>query len=346
MRTFEIPSPGGGGAGLLLGETNTTAYRGDRGKDAYDKAQTAIQPNTSPTLTDLNITGKVVRQSSGVVIEATGFFAPSLVADNYSWHASNNVQTANKFGSFGNLNGGGFRGFRAPKFGGYAWSNDVVDSGSGHTLVLSQDADSIMAQRNGAAAQAFRVYGTETGSKYAELSHDGTHAKLRSSAGDIIAAPLSGYMQLRGSAAGASALIVLDLMDSNGVRKGYLYREPTSQKLVLMNTENASLVLGTSGGDRLVLYASGGCSFGNGVHNDPSPNTLFSLGSIKAATEICATPTTFASLRTPATAGDGAFANITDGATTLLGAIATGSGSLKQTLRCDGTDWRVFFTPV
>jgi hypothetical protein len=44
--------------------------------------------------------------------------------------------------------------------------------------------------------------------------------------------------------------------------------------------------------------------------------------------------------------GDGWIANITDGDTTTLGAIATGSGSLKQTVRADGTDWRVFFTPV
>lgn len=57
-------------------------------------------------------------------------------------------------------------------------------------------------------------------------------------------------------------------------------------------------------------------------------------------------PTTFASLTAPATAGDGAIASITDGNTAILGAIATGSGSLKQTLRSDGTDWRVMFTPV
>ena len=32
-------SGGGGGGGLELGETSTTAYRGDRGKTAYDHSQ-------------------------------------------------------------------------------------------------------------------------------------------------------------------------------------------------------------------------------------------------------------------------------------------------------------------
>jgi hypothetical protein len=70
------------------------------------------------------------------------------------------------------------------------------------------------------------------------------------------------------------------------------------------------------------------------------------LRNLTASAALKATPTTFASLTEAATAGDGAIQNITDGATTTLGAIATGGGSLKQTVRSDGTNWRVIFTPV
>ena len=36
---------GGGGSGLALGETSSTAYRGDRGKIAYDHSQTTGNPH-------------------------------------------------------------------------------------------------------------------------------------------------------------------------------------------------------------------------------------------------------------------------------------------------------------
>ena len=39
-------SSGGSGGGVSLGETNTTAYRGDRGKTAYDHSQSShANPN-------------------------------------------------------------------------------------------------------------------------------------------------------------------------------------------------------------------------------------------------------------------------------------------------------------
>ena len=46
-KAVEIPitSLGGGGSGLALGETSSTAYRGDRGKIAYDHSQTTGNPH-------------------------------------------------------------------------------------------------------------------------------------------------------------------------------------------------------------------------------------------------------------------------------------------------------------
>jgi hypothetical protein len=96
-------------------------------------------------------------------------------------------------------------------------------------------------------------------------------------------------------------------------------------------------------GGACMIPISDGVEINNGtstVYRDLKVRDLIASRSLRA------TPTTFASLPTAATVGDGSFANITDGATTTLGAIATGSGSLKQTVRSDGTDWRVFFTPV
>lgn len=43
--SFDIPAPGGVGGGVELGETSTTAYRGDRGKTAYDHSQATGNPH-------------------------------------------------------------------------------------------------------------------------------------------------------------------------------------------------------------------------------------------------------------------------------------------------------------
>ena len=48
-KAVEIPTSslggGGSGSGLALGETESTAYRGDRGKIAYDHSQTTGNPH-------------------------------------------------------------------------------------------------------------------------------------------------------------------------------------------------------------------------------------------------------------------------------------------------------------
>jgi microcystin-dependent protein len=57
-------------------------------------------------------------------------------------------------------------------------------------------------------------------------------------------------------------------------------------------------------------------------------------------------PVLLSALASAASAGDGATANIIDGATTTPGEVATGSGSLKQRVRSDGTNWRVDSGPA
>jgi hypothetical protein len=67
--------------------------------------------------------------------------------------------------------------------------NIVVNKrlGFGGAYLLSQ-AGNIIDQLNGTSAQKFRIWGTNTGSKYLELGHDGTDAVLNSSAGKLRAA--------------------------------------------------------------------------------------------------------------------------------------------------------------
>ncbi len=149
-----------------------------------------------------------------------------------------------------------------------------------------------------------------------------------------------------GHGTGMSAFAILEFLDSGNTRIGYIYNEPTTGKMSFMNERSGGLSFGSNGVDRFIVLTSGGTYFGNATPTDPGINSVFAESAFIAKSHLRAMPTTFASLPTPATAGDGAFANITDGATTTLGAVATGSGSLKQTVRSDGTDWRVFFTPV
>lgn len=64
-------------------------------------------------------------------------------------------------------------------------STGALGSGFSTSLYPNNAASHILEQRNGSNAQKFRVYGTETGSKYAQIEHDGTNAKLNSSSGDL-----------------------------------------------------------------------------------------------------------------------------------------------------------------
>ena len=56
----------------------------------------------------------------------------------------------------------------------------------GFEVTFGRDAANVLAQKNGANAQEFRVYGTTTGSKYSLLKHDGTDGTLDVSSGKLI----------------------------------------------------------------------------------------------------------------------------------------------------------------
>jgi hypothetical protein len=68
---------------------------------------------------------------------------------------------------------------------GYAWSSLADPTNATRDLILVRDDANTLAQRNGTNAQKLRVYGTTTGSKYVQLEHDGTNAKLSATSGNI-----------------------------------------------------------------------------------------------------------------------------------------------------------------
>ena len=68
------------------------------------------------------------------------------------------------------------------------WSTTL---GSASDLYLFRDAAAVLALKNAANAQTFRVYGTTTGPKYLSLSHDGTNGVIdtAASSGTVSIAP-------------------------------------------------------------------------------------------------------------------------------------------------------------
>lgn len=92
---------------------------------------------------------------------------------------------------------GGFVGMSISGNGRFLWGGSEYRIGSGVSIGWSQNADptlaaadamlardgaGIIATKNGATAQSFRIYGTTTGPKYLSLSHDGTNAVIDVSA--------------------------------------------------------------------------------------------------------------------------------------------------------------------
>ena len=62
---------------------------------------------------------------------------------------------------------------------------NATSVGGTQDVIILRDAAGILALKNGTSAQKFRVYGTTTGSKYLQIEHDGTNAKITSSSGDV-----------------------------------------------------------------------------------------------------------------------------------------------------------------
>ena len=71
-----------------------------------------------------------------------------------------------------------------------SWTNTANDGTATEDVILARDAAATLALKDGANAQAFRIYGTTTGSKYLSLLHDGTNAVISASSGTLT---LTGY---------------------------------------------------------------------------------------------------------------------------------------------------------
>lgn len=65
----------------------------------------------------------------------------------------------------------------------FALNDKVLSFRTGGSTL--SEASNVLSLVNSTTAQKFRVFGTTTGSKYAQLEHDGTNAKLNSSSGDL-----------------------------------------------------------------------------------------------------------------------------------------------------------------
>ncbi len=61
----------------------------------------------------------------------------------------------------------------------------VFQLGAALDVTLARDAANIFSQKSGTSAQTFRVYGTTTGSKYLNLTHNGTDAIITASSGGV-----------------------------------------------------------------------------------------------------------------------------------------------------------------
>ena len=73
---------------------------------------------------------------------------------------------------------------------GLAWTGTAANTATAGPdgtvdVKLVRDAASVLALKLSTTAQTLRIYGTTTGSKYLNLTHDGTNSKINSSSGDL-----------------------------------------------------------------------------------------------------------------------------------------------------------------
>lgn len=95
----------------------------------------------------------------------------------------------------------------------------------------------------------------------------------------------NGAAQVKGNGAGMAAYALLEFVDGNGSRIGMIYNEPTSGKMVFMNSRAGTLSFGNDGADRFTVYNSGGIYIGNSP-SDPGSNALLVQGAISSSTSI------------------------------------------------------------
>lgn len=109
-------------------------------------------------------------------------------------------------------------------------------------VVVVRDASAILAIKNGTTAQTLRVYGTTTGSRYSELSHDGTNGYFKTSSGSArIEANSNEVYIVRGDSA----------------QTLYIYGATTGQHYVKVGHNGTNGFLGAIGGGNMLLQTGG-----------------------------------------------------------------------------------------
>ena len=116
----------------------------------------------------------------------------------------------------------------------YGWSSASQSSGTMDTF-LFRDAAGVVAQKNAANAQEFRVYGNTTGSKYASVKHDGTNALFVPSTGQTAFAS--------GALATNATLGFLTIPTCAGTPTGVPANIPTGQVPIIYDTTNNKIAV-------------------------------------------------------------------------------------------------------
>ena len=162
-------------AGAILAGTATAGQVLRSGASAAPTWSTATYPSTATA------TGTILRADGTNWVATTATYPTTVTDDQVLYGTATNVVggsanllfdgttlTANTLTvSTGNL---------TVSVGTIGLSTDVL---------LARDAANILAQKNAANAQALRIYGTTTGPRYLELSHNGTDANIYTQSGHL-----------------------------------------------------------------------------------------------------------------------------------------------------------------
>jgi hypothetical protein len=96
-----------------------------------------------------------------------------------------------------------------------------------------------------------------------------------------------GGFQVHGTSSGASAFAIIELINGAGSRIGFIYSEPTSGSMKLVNERSGgAFVFGAGGADRMTIFPSGGTHITIATAVDPGLASLKVDGSIEAGTYL------------------------------------------------------------
>ncbi|MEO7904866.1 MAG: hypothetical protein ABIR91_03680 [Candidatus Saccharimonadales bacterium] len=161
---------------------------------------------------------------------------------------------------------------------------------------------------------------------------------------NITAEPFGyGAFQIKGGAGtGVNAFAIFEFLDSAGTRIGFIYNEPATGAMKLVNERaGGSFVFGAGGADRMTILPSGGIHVTNATAVDPGAACLKADQRIEAGTYLASGITTVASL---ISAASGARHRIWVSDSTLpaignFGATVIGGGSNTVEVKSNGTNW-------